>query len=85
MGIAGDVAKKFPPEMVPCGCKRHADGDNNPLMGILVRVKDGCDEDTVHPCDWCMQESAEAFWLFREGKITEAAFYRRLRRAGKPR
>ena len=84
MGIAGDVAKKYPPEMIPCGCKR-ADWNGKPVMGMLARAKDGCGEDTMHPCDWCMQESAEAFWLFREGKITEAAFYRRLRRAGRPR
>lgn len=84
MGFADDAAKKFPPAMVPCGCKRR-DGDGKPMMGILVRVKDGCDKDTVHPCDWCMAESAEAFWLYRNGRITEAAFYRRLHRAGRSR
>lgn len=75
---------KHPPGMVPCGCKR-TDGNGEPMLGILAKVKDGCDKDTVHPCSWCMEESAEAFWLFREGRITEAGYYRRLRKAGKPR
>jgi hypothetical protein len=31
-------------------------------------------------CAACMKESADAFWAFVNGEITEAGFYRRLRR-----
>jgi hypothetical protein len=76
MGIADDIAKRYPPEETACGCGRG--------MARIARVKDGCTEDTVIPCRQCCRETADAWWLFLSGKISEAGFYRRMRKAGKP-
>jgi hypothetical protein len=84
MAIADEIAKKYPPEEQPCGCGR-TDAKGKPLMARISRVKDGCLRDTVNPCLLCCHEAADALWLFLAGKITEAAYYRRIRKAGHPR